>query len=66
MVTVELLRILSRVNSLMRDVALDHPEYQSRCSELSRRLEKELKEIVKEENLISELIIKQLGNERNN
>jgi hypothetical protein len=50
----------------MRDIALEHPEYQSRCSELSNKLQKELKEIVKEENLISELIIKQLGNERNN
>jgi len=66
MVTVDLLRILSRINSLMRDIALEHPEYQSRCSELSNKLQKELKEIVKEENLISELIIKQLGNERNN
>lgn len=64
--TVRFYLILTEVNTLLRDVALNCPEYYDRSINLMGALREELDDIAKIEKESRDLICKQYRHERNN
>lgn len=63
---IDFLRVISQLNVLLRDVALNCPEYYDRCLNMMRMLRSEIDKENEYQQNVNNLIRKQLGNERNN
>lgn len=62
----DFLNVISQLNALLRDVALDCPEYYNRCLNIMRLLRSEIDKENEYQQNVNNLIINQHGNERSN